>query len=50
VSKSGEIKVSRALFTEGEDPATQPGYQPCATLTEISVAGQLRNRRTDRLQ
>jgi peptidyl-prolyl cis-trans isomerase D len=51
-SQAGQIKVSRQLFEEAaeDESAPQPGYQPCATLTELSASGQLGNRRADRLQ
>ena len=47
-AKGGEIRMSPALFREGEDKKAQAesaGYQPCATLGEPSVAGQLGSRR-----
>ena len=44
-SKSGKIRISREVFNEGEGEEDQaPGYQPCATLSEPSIAGQLSTR------
>jgi peptidyl-prolyl cis-trans isomerase D len=44
-SKSGKIRISREVFNEGEGEEEQaPGYQPCATLSEPSIAGQLSTR------
>jgi parvulin-like peptidyl-prolyl isomerase len=45
-SKGGEIKVNAQVFEETEG-ASQAGYMPCMTLTELSASGQLRNRRLD---
>jgi peptidyl-prolyl cis-trans isomerase D len=42
-SKSGKIRISREVFSEGEEDQA-PGYQPCATLSEPSIAGQLSTR------
>jgi len=51
-SKSGAIKVSRELFAEEKEDGKSPppGYQPCATLNELSVASQLRSRGADLFQ
>ena len=47
-ARNGTIKVNPELFAEGqEEGEQQPGYQPCATLNEDSVAGQLTSRRED---
>jgi hypothetical protein len=47
-SQAGEIKVSREIFSEGsgEDEAPVP-YQPCATMGDAAVAGQLSSRLAD---
>jgi parvulin-like peptidyl-prolyl isomerase len=47
-SQAGEIRVSREIFNEGagDDEAPVP-YQPCATMGDAAVAGQLSSRLAD---
>ncbi len=44
-NKNGQIRISREIFNEGESEDEQAaGYQPCATLSEPSIASQLATR------
>ncbi|HUS62950.1 MAG TPA: peptidylprolyl isomerase [Kofleriaceae bacterium] len=43
-SKDGEVEVARKILEEEDDPSKKGTYQACATLNELSVAGQMRDR------
>jgi peptidyl-prolyl cis-trans isomerase D len=44
-AKSGDIKLNTSLMKQ-EDESKKVDYQACASLNEMSISGQLRNRET----
>ncbi len=44
-SKGGDIKINASLMQD-EDSSKKVDYQACASINEMSIAGQLRNRET----
>lgn len=43
-SKSGEIKINATLMQDEDSSKKAADYQACASINEMSIAGQLRNR------
>ena len=43
-SKSGEIKINATLMQDEDSSKKTADYQACASINEMSIAGQLRNR------